>query len=372
MEVIETLSAFYPEITGPSISSLELAKNLRKGINTSFFCYGKETKKYNIGDFHVNSFKTGITQYGISTEIKKSIESSLFDIAKINNYRQFLADWTFIQAKAKKKPVIFEPRGALNGYKYSKKAQILGAHQIYDYITLKTVAKKSDVTVVKSDVEFEEAMEFGIAKEKIRKIPIGAKILDNKREKSNKIRLLFFGRITRRRPVEEIINALEKLNREFDNLTLTIVGPEVRIISTEPPGYLSELKTISKKKKIGNVYFKGQANHQQIGKIYADADIFIYPTEYENFGAPIAEAAAAGLPIVCSKTGIAPEIIKEGKTGFFAENSGEIYEKIRRLLLDKRLRRSMGRALQAIAKKKFSWKKIGSEYSELYEQLSRR
>ncbi|NIP99801.1 MAG: glycosyltransferase, partial [Nitrospinaceae bacterium] len=49
---------------------------------------------------------------------------------------------------------------------------------------------------------------------------------------------------------------------------------------------------------------------------YQSADVFVYPSRYENFGQPVLEAAAWGLPVIATSTGVASEIIREGETGF--------------------------------------------------------
>ena len=49
------------------------------------------------------------------------------------------------------------------------------------------------------------------------------------------------------------------------------------------------------------------------------ANIFVYPSLYENFGQPLIEAAAHGLPLISTPVGIARDIIIDGE-GVIGEN----------------------------------------------------
>ena len=75
---------------------------------------------------------------------------------------------------------------------------------MYDWVTLKTSAKKAQAIIVSSKFEYEDALEFGISKDKIRIIPMGVKVDKTIKEKAanNTLQLLFVGRIARVRHLE--------------------------------------------------------------------------------------------------------------------------------------------------------------------------
>ena len=58
------------------------------------------------------------------------------------------------------------------------------------------------------------------------------------------------------------------------------------------------------------------------------ADVFLLPSEQESFGLAALEAMAAGIPCVCTLSGIAVEYIENGKNAIVVdyENAEEIYE----------------------------------------------
>lgn len=80
---------------------------------------------------------------------------------------------------------------------------------------------------------------------------------------------------------------------------------------------------------------------------FQNADIFVFPTYYENEAFPlvILEALQFGLPVISTFEGGIPDIIIDGETGFLVEiqNSKMLAEKIAILLLDDNLRKQIGK-----------------------------
>jgi N-acetyl-alpha-D-glucosaminyl L-malate synthase BshA len=70
-----------------------------------------------------------------------------------------------------------------------------------------------------------------------------------------------------------------------------------------------------------DVRFVGK--QQDMEEIYAIADLFVLPSEYESFGLSALEAMAAGTPVIATNAGGLPEIINQGVNGFMG-NIGDI------------------------------------------------
>ena len=78
-------------------------------------------------------------------------------------------------------------------------------------------------------------------------------------------------------------------------------------------------------------------------------------------------AGAAGLPLICTKVGIAPEIIQNGKNGFLVRgNPKEIADKIIKLF-DRKKRERFGKITREIVRKNFDWDKIMKKYIQVYK-----
>jgi glycosyltransferase involved in cell wall biosynthesis len=103
--------------------------------------------------------------------------------------------------------------------------------------------------------------------------------------------------------------------------------------------------------------------------VYAEADIVCQVSRWEEiFGYVIAEAMAAGKPVIGTRAGGIPEVIEDGVTGFLVERRDPpaIADRILRLLADSGLRESMGQAGRAAAQAKFNVETKVAELLRLY------
>ena len=247
-------------------------------------------------------------------------------------------------------------------------AQRLPYH-LYDAITLKAFAKRAQAIIVSSKLEYEDALEFGIAKEKIHVLPMGIDVEKIKQEQdvSNQLQILFVGRIARVRRVELLIQAVSQLSIPFH---LTIAGGEEKTSSVTRAGYLDELKKFTKQLNLERkVSFIGKKNPVELKAIYQSADIFVYPSLYENFGQPLIEAAACGLPLISTPVGVAREIIINGETGYLVSGKPEEIKDRIELLKEINPRLLMGKRIQTEIKNRFDWNIIMEQYIALYRSL---
>ena len=212
-------------------------------------------------------------------------------------------------------------------------------------------------------------MEFGISKEKIHIIPMGVEVEEVKKEQntSEKLQILFVGRIARVRRIELLLQAVSQLTIPFH---LTIAGGEEKTSSVTRSGYFDELKLLANQLNLNNnVTFTGKKTSAELKIIYKSSHIFVYPSLYENFGQPLIEAASHGLPLISTPVGIARDIVIDGETGYKVTGKiKDIKEKIE-FLTDPNLRLEMGRKIQISIKNRFDWKKIMEQYMNLYRSL---
>jgi len=190
---------------------------------------------------------------------------------------------------------------------------------------------------------------------------------EKKPSASEELQILFVGRIARVRRIELLLQAVNQLSFPFH---LTIAGGEEKTSSVTRTGYLNELKQLTKQLNLENkMTYVGKKTPLELKTLYQSADIFVYPSLYENFGQPLLEAASHGLPLISTSVGIARDIIIEGETGYqISGKPEEIKERIESLR-NRDLRLQMGRRIQDEVKNRFDWGNIMDQYTNLYRSL---
>jgi N-acetyl-alpha-D-glucosaminyl L-malate synthase BshA len=177
--------------------------------------------------------------------------------------------------------------------------------------------------------------------------------------------ILYVGRLEPVKGVRYLVQAVRILiNRGFRNMKLLIVG------DGSEKRYLEELV-----KKLGledYIVFVGRAPHDKIPEYMASADLLVLPSLSEGFPNTIIEAMAMGLPVIASRVGGLPWIIKDGENGFLVEprNPRDIAEKIILLLTNDDLRVYMSRRNIEKARE-YDWENIIKRLEKVYTYIAR-
>jgi glycosyltransferase involved in cell wall biosynthesis len=101
----------------------------------------------------------------------------------------------------------------------------------------------------------------------------------------------------------------------------------------------------------GRARFLGSVAPLDLDRLYAAADLYVWPAFREAYGVAILEAQAAGLPVVAFREGGVGDIVLDGETGTLiaARQELEFIATVRMLLVDPERRRAMGAAAAANA-----------------------
>ncbi|PIQ96751.1 MAG: hypothetical protein COV67_07860 [Nitrospinae bacterium CG11_big_fil_rev_8_21_14_0_20_56_8] len=279
----------------------------------------------------------------------------------------------FFFASRRGKPFVLNTHGSLLGFeKYLPPGWRQWPYRLYDALTFRQTARKACAVIVSSKMEYQDALEFGIDRNRLHIIPMGIDLDEGTLPSPSRIHdaplhLLFVGRIARVRRVELLLQAAARLTFPW---RATIVGGEAQTSSMSPPGYVRELVHLAETLGIRDkVHFAGSQPPDQLRSWYRAADIFIYPSLYENFSQPLLEAAAERLPIISTRVGIAPELIREGETGFIVTGDPASLASRIEMLKDPDVRHTMGNRLRQRVKEQFGWDQIIDRYLDLYQSL---
>jgi glycosyltransferase involved in cell wall biosynthesis len=108
----------------------------------------------------------------------------------------------------------------------------------------------------------------------------------------------------------------------------------------------------------------------QIPSLLKSSDVFVLSSRYEGMPNALLEAMAAGKANVATSVNGAPELVEDGVTGFLVEteNVDDIFGKLRKILSDNRLRKSMGKKALEKVQKSFTNEKMVDNLEKLLER----
>lgn len=101
-------------------------------------------------------------------------------------------------------------------------------------------------------------------------------------------------------------------------------------------------------------------------------DIFVSPSRQEGFGINLCEAMERSLPVVATRVGGIPEVVKDGETGFLcdADNPCELAKKLEIFMNDAELCKKMGHNGRKRVECLFDRQQTMEEHMELYSEIS--
>ena len=167
-------------------------------------------------------------------------------------------------------------------------------------------------------------------------------------------KILFVGRIVRRKGLEDLIDAFRALVEEVPDATLEIVGDGPQ---------KSELERMVADFDLGaRVSFLGTLRGKALYERYSLCDVFAMPSvtlknDVEGFGTVFLEAGLFGKPSVGTTSGGIPEAVENGKTGLLVSegNVFELARALRRLVTDVDFASFLGQNARERVVREFTW-----------------
>lgn len=170
------------------------------------------------------------------------------------------------------------------------------------------------------------------------------------------LNVTYAGRVLKQKGLDRLIRSFIKLN--YKNVQLNIAGDG---------NLLSELK--SKYSSYSNIKFLGKLDFEKLSKLYAKTDIFVYaPIWPEGLPTAILEAGYMKCAVIASPYGGTKEIIEDKVNGVMINDEKEMFDALKSLIDNNKLRKKYADALYETVNKKFLWKstakRIVSDISE--------
>lgn len=287
---------------------------------------------------------------------------------------------SLIAAKFKKIPFVFTPH--YHPWNVFDNYRVRQVRRYTEKLVTVPIIQNASACIAVSDYEKQLFIDkYQIKPDKIKVIPNGVDIafINNSvsrhdvRKKyhipENKKYVLFFGSTTDlRKGIDRAINSFSIIAKKVPDAHLIIVGS-----NTDTSVAIHRM--IERANLTARVTTCGYVSDKEKVALLRMVHVLISPTIYEAFGIVLAEAMYCEVPVVSTKCGGVPYVMKHGEHGYLVGSyqSRHAFAKyVIRLLKDEKLRRHMGRAGHRRVVRKFQWEEISQDIMDLYEHLSKK
>jgi N-acetyl-alpha-D-glucosaminyl L-malate synthase BshA len=244
---------------------------------------------------------------------------------------------------------------------------IVGQDPSFNAITKFSIEKSDRLTAVSEFLRQETYQAFGCTACDVKVIHnfIDPAVYDRKRYASlrskfddDKPVLMHISNFRRVKRVKDIVGIFARVNAELPSRLVMIGDGPDRPTAEDETRRLGVEACVSFLGKIDNV-----------APLLATADLFLLPTESESFGLSGLEAVACGVPVIGTRAGGLPEVVRDGETGFLcAVGDVEGMSSVALALLRDRERwQRMSDLGAADARARFSEAEIVTQYEQMYQ-----
>jgi len=188
------------------------------------------------------------------------------------------------------------------------------------------------------------------------------KFIKNQNLETKKKKIIFFGRIHKKKGIELLLKSIKELPESFfSNYFFEITGPGEKY-------YIEKISKIIINYKLENkVFLLGPKNTSEKKEYLKSGDLFILPSFEEADSIALKESMALGLPVIISEQ-CRMNIIKEKKSGFVVKTS--INSIVNTLVsLDKSDLKKMGNSSRQIIENYYDNEKCSKRVFKVYEDI---
>lgn len=313
-----------------------------------------------------------VLKNGIFVGLRKIVRE--YDVIQVHEYDQ-LTSWKYYTFE--KKPVVLYhgPYACDYNKGYNLKCRI------FDHTFLKLCKRKKEIMcLTKSPLATDFLKSKGFYRVHTVGVGLDCSVYENtehegrakvKTENSKDIgsaapslKLLYVGKIEERRNVYFIEKIMRELS-EYPQITLTMVGSGEKEYAEK---FLQEIKDLLQN---GKITYIPAVRQKDMGKIYAEHDILVFPTNYDIFGMVLLEAMYCGVACVSSQNGGAASVIRNGENGVILDSFAQEQwrDVIIELASDKEKLAGMKQKGRKTIEEHFTWEQIAQKFSEYYAQV---
>jgi glycosyltransferase involved in cell wall biosynthesis len=241
-------------------------------------------------------------------------------------------------------------------------------HTVYHFPRFRWAIRTADGAHVYSrDVWNALRMNYGLAPERVAYIPNGVerRFFGAARQyaRGERLRLLYAGTWLDQRGIFYIRDAMLRLAPRMPGLKLTIAGPGAP--AEKVMGFFGP-------ELAGHVEVRPAIAAGSMQELYAEHDIFVFPSLMEGLPSVLLEAMAGGMPVITANTCGMPDMVQDGVNGLLVPPADAVAleNAIARLAESEPLRYKLGSAARETMRQ-HKWSSAAQKLEELFLKVVR-
>ena len=319
------------------------------------------------------------SRYGYARTLSRRLRAAgRFDVIHANGLRTFAGLEALRLARRTRTPYLLTPHGMFHPQlrdarslkkavidrlwdrRYIERAACLHATSELEHSIMRGAGIRQPIAIVPIGVEVQ---------------PVGGEATDDERvwfDSRTKIvdgrrlprRALFLGILDRKKGLPRLFDAWHALGSAAEGWSLAVAGPADVV-------YRAQLEAQAKSLKLPVQFLGPVWNAAQRQFLYASADLFVLPTDWENFGIVVAEALAARVPVITT-TGAPWCELQTTQSGWWVEPTVPALTAALReaFALSDAKRRAMGERGLQLVQSNYAWPTIGRQMAAVYRWLA--
>lgn len=176
--------------------------------------------------------------------------------------------------------------------------------------------------------------------------------------------IIFVGRLHYSKGLDILVDAFFRVHQRLPDTKLVILGPDFG----EGPRLQNQLRALG---LTSCVHVLGGVYGDEKLTLLRHAQCFCLPSRQEGFSMAIIEAMALGLPVVISQSCHFPEVAKAGAGEVVPLHAESVANSLLRILRDSRLAATLGGTASELARTKYQWNSIATNFLGAYASIAR-
>jgi glycosyltransferase involved in cell wall biosynthesis len=366
MKVLQVLPRIAAQSSGPSYSVTRLSEALvQAGCEVELNVL--EPLPTHRPSVAVKAYPTwrlpGAHRLGWAPSMKKGMMESARGADIVHNHSLWMMPNIYCHAAARRGgcKLVFSPRGTLSEWSLNRSS---GRKKLVWLAGQRAALFAADCLHATSEKELQEMRAVGL-RQPVAVIPNGVDVpqLQHETAKVQPRTVLFLSRLHPAKNVDSLLKAWRVLETQFPEWRLQIAGPLAG-------DYPRQMQQLARSLGLARADFLGEVAGARKSDLLAAAELFVLPTNSENFGIAVAEALAHATPVIVTR-GAPWGGVERHRCGWWIEQgqtSLRTAMSTAMALLDAE-RSEMGKRGRTWMENEFAWTALGRRMLETYAWL---